>query len=367
SLLPTLQSKVNSFHTVQRLDDDSSNNMVNPAGGLALLGAIGDTDRKVAPVIGTSSSVSGGNSAAAVAAPLFRSTVISSPSSAANLVSTGRLIANLGNSKVLSSRVVKAMQNMSAGQLSRYRQQDLPTPVSQLVSCGYVKASAMTGTPQAGVPGLDPTQNAIITSTFTMTNSTEARTATLTYLLAMGFSGVATMVLGGRDYHGSTRQSTEAADAEAGKLTAKALSAFHQLVTAAGGRPRPLMIIHLTDGGVSANKTVDTTFVDSAGNSNYYQWTSDRGTANASYVFMYDPAGKPQLARNQLGFSTTVDGGVDTRNATPFSSNAVALAEVMMANYLQLAGQPVSNLNTVFPSAVLSPADMLKYGITTKA
>ncbi len=358
--IPAAKALTNSFSTVARLDDDSSSNMINPAGGLALLGALGDTDRKLASVIGTSASESGGNSSAAVAAPLYRATPITSAASAANLVSTGQLATRLSGNRGLASKVLSAMQRMSRGQLSRFSAQDLPSQVKQIIECGYAKASGMVGDPQPGAPVLDPAQNTIAAQVFNFMDGTEQRAAALTYLLAQGFSGVATLTLGGRDYHDNTRSTGETRDREAARITAQAINLFHRLVNEQGARPRPLMIIHITDGGVSTDRNEDGQVPG------FYNWTSDRGSANAAYVFMYDPAGKPLMSRSQLGYSSVVDGGVDTqRAATPFSSNAVALAEVFMINYLQLAGRPPGDISKTFQTN-LTAADIAKYAVTTK-
>jgi hypothetical protein len=363
------------FATVSRLGDDTSNNPTNPAAGLAMLGAIGDSDRKLAAILGSDSSSSGGNSAPSVRSPLFTSTQIRDANSAANLVSTGQLATRLGNDRNLASKVMSAMQRMSQGQLSRFSSQDLPTQAAQLVDCGYLKGSAMTGTPQAGLPSVDLTAAnppagsaaALTRGVFDFNNQIQQRTATMTYLLAMGFSGVATITLGGRDYHNGqgSRGTTDGRDAEAATLTGQAIELYHELVS----RPelnasrRPLMIIHITDGGVSAGNAEDATLPG------FFPWTSDRGEANAALVFMYDPAGRPQLARNQLGYANAVSGGSEQRDRsvmTPFSNNGVALAEVFMLNYLQLGGKSPGDISKAFATQ-MTTADYSKYAITAKA
>ncbi len=331
------KQRTNSFAVLGQLGDDTSNNRINPASALAVLGAVGDTDRKVVSVVGSQSSESGGNSIPAVPAALYRAVEVNSAASAAELVSLGVLTQRLNNSPTLASRVLKAMRAMTANQIKKYSEQELATQAKDLVECGYLKGSDLALPSGTGTPSIDPRTNTNVTQVFDFTNNLEQRAGTLTYLLAHGFCGVATLVLGGRDYHDGTRATGEARDTEAARITAKSINLFHRLMMEPGARKRPLMIVHLTDGGLAIGRDDTTRNPIADANANgFFVWGSDRGSASAAYVFGYDPNGRPAVSRNQLGWSVAADGGVD-RNSGTFAGNPVAFAEVFMANWLSLA------------------------------
>lgn len=338
------------FSVLADLGDDTGNNRTNPSAALALVGALGDADRKLSSVIGTNATESGGNSAAAVSSPLYRAVRVNRPEDAAGLISLGVLRERLNNNPAIAAKVVAAMKKMTSRQLASFSNQEIPEQAKALVDCGYLKATDLAG---GGALSPDPRTNALVfgANGFNMNDSVERQAGTLTYLLAQGLVGVATLTLGSRDYHDGTRATGERLDEEAGRITRKAFDLVHRMINEQGARARPFMVIHITDGSVSTNQSVDNNA------QGLFTWNSDGGDRSGALVFAYNPAGKLKQMKNQLGYAVASNGGVDKRNSGKFAGNAAALGEVFVANWLSMNGRSLAEMGKL-PTRVMSDAEI---------
>ena len=255
--------------------NDTQNNPHNPMYGIAKAGANG----QLLTLIGTESTVSGGNSAAPMAMidPALQPTTISQPSDATALVP----IPPGGTLDPLSVAVLESQTRISTGTTPTAGGGDqgaftgalsMPagaTPGVQLytdptqdaalknqVRCAYVK-SANTANLFGDPSALDPTKDTAITGGATpiftaadFQDNDVAATATVMKLVIDGFAGAGTIAMGGYDYHDGTRATGETRNFKAGQMIGAVLEY-------AARRNTPVMIYVLSDGSLSSTSMVD--------------------------------------------------------------------------------------------------------------
>ena len=373
---PTTTARTNGAIICGMSQNDTGTNPHNPMYGIAEAGAKG----RLLTLVGTESSVSGGNSAAPMYMinPAFQPTTISQPSDATALVNTGGATADPVAVAVLESqaRVTggSAAYNSTntnpatagtefTGMLARPNGSTpgtllYPTdPVADAqlknqVRCAYVKSSytaSAFGTPAA----LDPTQDPLITGGGTpiftaadFNDSDIAGTATVMKLVLNGYAAAGTITLGGCDYHDSTRATGETRNFKVGQMIGAVLE-YAQRVGA------PVMIYVFSDGSLTSSSMVD----NSVAGRGKLAWQGDNQSVSSTFFLVYSPKGRPQLrngaAGQQIGWFTA-DGGVDP-SSSPAANSVTQIVETMILNWLGLQGLD-GQFSTLFPMQGLGAA-----------
>jgi hypothetical protein len=355
--------------------NDTQSNPHNPMYGIAKAGAQG----LLLTLIGTESSVSGGNSMAPMAMidPTLQPTTISQPSDSTSLVPMppGGVIDPLsvatlesqtrissGSTPLTTPTDTAAFTGMLSGPsgttpgVQLYSDPTMDVSLKNQVRCNYVKA-AHTADKFGDPAALDPTQDQLIvggaTPIFTPTDFQDrdiAKTATVMKLVINGFAGAGTITLGGYDYHDGTRATGESRNFKAGQMIGAVLEYAQRKNT-------PVMIYVLSDGSLSSNSMVDS----SAAGRNKLGWQGDNSSVASTFFLVYSPKGRPQLrngaAGQQIGYFTS-DGSV-VSTSSPAANSVNQLVELLILNYMGLLGTD-GNFTSLFPMQGLGPASALQ-------
>ena len=360
--------------------NDTQNNPHNPMYGIAAAGAQG----LLLTLIGTESSVSGGNSQAPMALinPALQPTTISQPSDSTSLVP---MPPGGGAQDPLAVAVLESQVRISGGNATQAGAGDtaaftgtlsMPngaTPGVQLygsdpnataamdaalknqVRCAYVK-SAHTADKFGDPAALDPTKDTNITGgaspIFTasdFSDSDVAKTATVMKLVLNGFAGAGTITLGGYDYHDGTRATGEDRNFKAGQMIGAVLEYAQRLKT-------PVMIYVFSDGSLTSTGMVDS----STGGRGKLGWQGDNASVASTFFLVYSPTGRPQLrngvAGQQIGYFSS-DGSV-VSTSSPAANAVNQLVQVVILNYMGLLGSD-SRFPTLFPMQGLGSGSAL--------
>ncbi len=322
-----------------RSNDDTQNNPHNPMYGIAKAGAAG----ALVTLVGTRSSVSGGNSVAPASQidATLQPTKVATASDTRGLVDTGKLATLLGSDG--SVRVMQAIESISAAKGSKLSEAEI---VKTMLNCAY--SGTTEKVQQYGNPDvLNPTLDTDITTIFPnqLGDGDFIKTAAIMKLVVNGFAGAGTVQFGGYDYHTGNRSAGELKDFKAGQAIGAAL----QYAAVLG---KPLMIYVFSDGAVSSNGKIDAS-TDGRGKG---VWTSDNGTCAAALMLVYSPTARPRLlsaAAQQIGYYRA-NGSIET-SATAVSNNVQQLAEAVVLNYLALHNDQ-GRFAQVLPTQGLGPS-----------
>jgi len=352
--------------------NDTQANPHNPMYGIAMAGANG----LLLDLIGTQSSVSGGNSMALMQTinPALQPTVISQPSDATGLVSTGGASADPLSVEVLQSQVRISSGNQpfqsgvessiggalsapsgSAPGVQLYSDATTDTALKNQVRCAYVK-SANTADVFGNPSALDPTQDPLITGgatpIFTATDFSDsdvAATATVMKLVIDGYAGGGTIAMGGFDYHDGTRATGETRNFKAGQMIGAVLEYAQR-------KGKPVMIYVISDGSLSSNLMPD----NSTAGRGKLGWQGDNSAVASTFFLVYHPSGRPQLlngvAGQQIGYFSA--GGNVVTSSSPAANSVPQLAELAILNYMGLLGT-VNQFTTLFPWQSLGAGSQL--------
>jgi hypothetical protein len=319
--------------------NDTNTNPHNPMYGIWQAGAQG----ALLNLIGTDSSVSGGNSMAPpnminVAA---QPTTIDSGQDTAGLVSTGQLSTLLPNSNDVTN-VLESMKRISDAKYNVVNTYASPQAVANaktVQACSYTKAAYLLN--QYPNPGaVDPDDDTSIVSSsgsgsiFSLAeyqgNSDFQKTAAVMKLVIDGDAAAGTIELGGYDYHTGERATGEARDFDAGQC----IGAVLQYAALKG---KPVMIYVFSDGSLASDGTID----NSVGGRGKGVWTADNQNVAATYWLIYNPHGKATSAQAggieaslQLGYFNP-DGSQNT-TSSPAGNNVPNLVQMVVLNYLAL-------------------------------
>jgi len=351
--------------------NDTGNNPHNPMYGIAkAVNTAGQTPKgRLLTLIGTQSTVSGGNSVAPTALidPTLQPTKISQPGDAVGLVDTGGATADPVSIAVLESQArisggIAAYDATSAdpsaaftGALSEPSGssagvQLLPDAASDAslknsVRCAYVKSAntaASFGTPGALDPRQDPMITAGAAPIFTSADFSDGdiqKTATVMKLVLGGYAAAGTITLGGYDYHDSTRASGEMRNFKAGQMIGAVLEYAQRLGV-------PVMIYVFSDGSLSATSMIDS----STAGRGKLGWQGDNQATASTFFLVYSPNGRPQLrngaASQQIGYFSA-DGSV-VSTSSPAANSVNQLVQTVILNYMGLLGSD-SKFSATFP------------------
>jgi hypothetical protein len=329
--------------------NDTNTNPHNPMYGIWQVGARG----ALLDLIGTDSSVSGGNSMS----PPGMVNVVAQPSTidkgadTAGLVNTGQLSQFLPNPSNPATptdvtNVLESMKRISDAKYSGVTAyansipgatgpNGLQATAIQAQTCAYTKAAYLLNrypSPGAVDPDSDPTivgPSGIFQTAEYQSSSDFQKTAAVMKLVIDGDAAAGTIELGGFDYHTGDRSTGEARDFSAGQC----IGAVLQYAAIAG---KPVMIYVFSDGSLASDGTID----DSVGGGGKGVWTADNQNVAATYFLVYDPKAKPTPAQSnaemslQLGYFNP-DGSQNT-TATPAGNNVPNLVQMVVLNYMAL-------------------------------
>ncbi len=349
----TAAGNINGAVIPARSDNDTGNNPHNPMYGIYGAGA----DGELLTLIGSQSSVSGGNSMPvdSLVDLRVRPTKIDRTSDATGLVDTGQLVGLLDQTDVVY--VMEAVQRISDQKLGRTgldtwanKPITADAVVKELVSCGYVKAADLAN--RYGDPDIiNPRQdceivgdNGIFSLQELDSDSEFEKTAAIMKLVVNGYAGAGTVTMGGYDYHTGDRATGEARDLRAGRCIGACLEY-------AARRGVPLMVYVFSDGSVFSNGMID----NSIGGGGKGVWTGDNSSTAASYMLVYDPVATPTifsggagtLAQHQQIGSMRSDASVDTASS-PAANNVNLLVETVLLNYVALHSSSRADFENIF-------------------
>jgi hypothetical protein len=330
--------------------NDTNVNPHNPIYGIYQFGARGG----LLNLIGSASSVSGGNSMAppSMVIAAAQPSVVASESDTTGLVSTGQLNTLLPS----ASDQVNVLESMKRISDAKYAQVQaypanptLDAAAKQIQACGYTKAAFVVNKYSASPvdPAGDPKvvgATGIFTTDEFNTNSDYQKTAAVMKLVIDGNAAGGTIEMDGFDYHTGERAPGEARDFTLGNC----IGACLQYAALVG---KPVMIYVFSDGSLASNGMID----DSVGGRGKGVWTGDNQSVAATYFLVYNPAGKPVAAQSnpesslQIGYFNS-DGSLNT-TGSPAGNNVFNLAQMVVLNYMALHGTNAINLfPTLYPA-----------------
>jgi hypothetical protein len=343
--------------------NDTNTNPHNPIYGIYQVGARGG----LLDLIGTSSSVSGGNSMAppTMVIPAAQPTKISSSRDSSGLVSTGQLSSLLPTpsdvTNVLESmkRISDAKYNVVTAYANNANLNSAAIGSTGIEACSYTKAAYIVdryNNPAAVNPDVDPnivgTSGIFQTAEYQSNNSYQA-TAAVMKLVIDGNAAAGTIEMGGFDYHSGNRMDGEAKDLNLGNCIGAVLEYANRV-------QKPVMIYVFTDGSLASNGMID----NSVGGRGKGVWTADNQSVAATYFLVFNPAGKPVPAQNNPELSLQIgnfnkDGSQNT-TGSPGGNNVPNLAQMVILNYMAL-----HSANAISAWPTLWPAPNLNNGLGT--
>ncbi len=365
SLDATRFANVNGCIVPARSDNDTGNNPHNPSYAIAQAGAAGG----VATLIGSRSSVSGGNSMAPelFIDPELMPTKVDRPSDVSGLVDVGDLVGVL--EKADAVKVMQTMQRISDLKFARIDAYNtagtnaaLNAQLESLLNCSYLKSAGLAEqfSPATGQPNpLEVSGDPDILAAFGVNNASEfdslngeyRKTASIMKMVVEGHSGAGTVTMGGYDYHTGDRRVGEPRDYRVGRCIGACLEY-------AARKNVPIMIYVFSDGSVASNGNIDDGIGGNypvGGEPNIIlpagkgEWTGDNSSTASSFFLVYDPVSAPQLiapSRNQIGYMRA-DASTEV-NSSPMGNNVNLLVNWVLLNYMALHGEQ-GNFAGLFP------------------
>lgn len=323
ALMPTRLNTEGAFFC-SSTDDDTSNNQINPMYWLNKAGAKGE----IIQLAGFSNSKSGGNSMAPEESvnPAVAPVRIESAQQARNLVGLGSRLGTYSSSKVDS--MLNSAARLSENKINKIPRRSLPDTIKALVGCSFFQTQEQVAKISPDL--IDPSLDNVLTQAFSrMTNRGLAnRVSPITKLVVDGYVGAGTINLGGYDYHTGNRQEGEIKDFELGQV-------IGSILEYAASRNKDLVIYVITDGGVSANTTIDM----SQNGRGKFGWAGDSGQRSGALMLVYKKDGKAFLRernKRQIGYYKSTGSVENTALLT--SNSVINLSKAMVANYLALHG-----------------------------
>jgi len=355
-----------------RSDNDTGNNPHSPLYGLVMAGARGE----VVDIIGSRSSVSGGNSMAPAMQinAEFRPTKVDRPSDVTGMVEVGDLTSILGAedvTAVMESIARVTHEKLKLGTISTGLNTGSPLTqdeiIKDMIRCNYLKAADITD--RFATRPVDPLGDADIRSIFSDTelgivgngDREFIKTASVMKMVLNGFAAGGCVTMGGYDYHTGDRTVGENRDLRAGRCIGACLE-YAQLLN------KPLMIYVFSDGSVFSNGNPDDSQSTGTGEGlrlggeGKGQWTGDNSSTACSYFLAYDPlknvpiygGGSPRPVELHRQIGRMSSGASVVTSATPAANNVNLLVNMMLLNYMALNGSvtpsDVSAFTAAFPN-----------------
>ena len=362
------QANVNGAVIPAISQNDTGNNPHNPMYGIAAAGyALPAPNNKVnagsiLSLIGTQSTVSGGNSAApaAMIVPALQPTKISQASDDVGLIGSSSGPPDPDATAVYQAQVrisggtnaastdPTVFNGSTLGGVQVYTGSANAAADAQMkdqIRCAYVK-TAYTSDQNITASSLNPDLDAningssgIFTTAAYQANSDIRATAAVMKLVVNGFAAAGTVTLGGCDYHDSTRATGEMKNFHVGQCIGMVLEYAKRV-------GKPVMIYVFSDGSLVSTGMTD----NSVNGRGKFGWQGDNQQTATTFFLVYNPAGRPVprngAAGQQIGFMNP-DGSVNT-TSSPAANAVNLLVQTVVLNYLALHGLE-ANFQTVLP------------------
>jgi hypothetical protein len=330
-MMPDVKKKVDGAIFCLQSFDDSSKNQLNSMYLAQKAGSRG----KIAELVGTSNSLSGGNSEApfdSVSLPI-RPRKVAITADALTLLSLGAsarsdyLGYNAAKAKERIGFVMEQIKKMNTARLRDFDKLSAAAQIQKQLGSTYQQAGLMLQ--QYSDATHSPAADPVISQIF---GTQDQAAGAVSKLVLDHLAGAGTIVIGGCDYHDATNATGDAKDFQVGRTIGR-------IIAAAAAKGQSVLIHVFTDGGVTADSggTLDST-------TGKVNWTSDRGTRTASFLIAYyqdfTPGSNDEVRfvrKRQLGRYLRA-GGTDL-TATPFGNSLEAFAKVVAANILAASGR----------------------------
>lgn len=306
-------------------NDDTDNNQINPIYWMNKAGARGS----LIQLAGTRySSLSGGLSQSP---PLsidaqYAPVRITNAQEAMNLVHIGDRFNNVAPAHIQS--MLQSSARLSKNKIANISRRSFPDAIKNIFGCSIENSANQVKNfnPEIVNPANDP----VVQTAMNRITNTDIRSyvTPIAKMVIDGYVGAATIELGGYDYHDSTRATGEIKDYELGQLVGA-------LMELAAMKQKDLVLILLTDGGVSSPEKAD----NSADGRGKFIWTGDSSDRSSTAMLVYKKDGRPNLRTNkrQVGWFTTYGGVQAAANLT--SNSVINLSKALVANYMALHGE----------------------------
>ncbi len=380
----TALAKVNGVVIPAISQNDTNSNPLNAMyliakalGGLPQVGNAAPQYGQYVTLIGTNSTVSGGNSAAPAqyVNSQIQPTRVASAADTTALVGSSSGAASQQTVSVLESQARISAGNKPQGDPNAYNivpvGSTTPAATSQMgsttlvagtdaaslaanaalkeqVRCSYVK-TAYTAFSSKGPDSVNPDKDTLIigasNSIFTAADYMDSdvkKTAAVMKLVMNGFAGAGTIALSGYDYHSGNRADGETKNQHAGMLIGAILAYADAVQT-------PVMINIISDGSLTSTGSVD----NSTAGRGKLGWQGDAQAVAGSIILVYSPKGRPAAAINQIG-SLNADGTVNA-TSSPGANAPNLVPQLVTLNWMALNGA-AGNFASVFPMQGLGAA-----------
>lgn len=314
-----------------RSDFDSTSNPLNAS---TLILKSGSRGMFVGNGLGTTDSLSGGNSAGVNEGPLTKPVLVRTLDDILRSTTIGGT-AFQGFSIEKMSAMANGQVDLGAVQKMEFASRPDGQALADASDCAYGKTLDFLN----GVQGLDPRADNEAAGIYGIdANSDVGADNVITASLALGTitgnTGPATWTLGGCDYHSGEQTEGDGKDLEMGIQIGLAIELAHQ-------KQRKFFFQIITDGGNTA----------STGTRN---WSADSGETAMTVLGYYDPAGAPKQLRLQVGNYTTAQGA----DASSMIGNSPRLAAyATLANYLAVSGR-LNEFATLAPGVFADPGQL---------
>jgi len=333
------------------LQDDTSNNAIDPTGMVTAAGLVGS----LLPKLGTSGTTGTGirqkpsNTVPPTPLVVSKLTDLTTALAPASALTTNltqaqqknvlQLVSDLSGSQ---ARAVASV-NSSSGQT-----------LSKLVQCATGKNIDLATQTNPGIdPQLDSDKTVANLWQMTTGGTLFGRSQTerqifgsMVYNALKGNSGSVGIDLGGYDYHGQGATAQNQKDFDAGQAVGKILATAQAM--------NQKVCINITsDGSVGAP----------SGSGLRPGFTGDRGSGGMAYMIFFDPAGRPSMKNDktapwQLGYYTSGQGAADDSIVGSADKAGVA----MFANYLAFAKQESLFSKVLTPLSTTDHDAIVRFG-----
>lgn len=228
---------------------------------------------------------------------------------------------------VQRERLTKMISDLSGAQARKLASINTGAGVQQAIDCAGIKNVDLI---REGAGAVDPRSNAAVAALWginaqTANNSDPLVFASMVFNTLNGQAGTCSINMGGYDYHGNPRATTNARDLAAGQLIGNIMQTADIL-------QRPVFIYVTSDGAVSS---------DDSATDRQSQFNSDRGSAGCAYMIMYNPAGRPVTTDFQVGHydrlrNNVIESTQAADDTTVVGGSPSLATQAAFANYCKL-------------------------------
>jgi len=268
------------------------------------------------PHLGTQDTSSGIGQVPAVVAPPSP-LIVKSFNDVANSLSYTGALAQLNQAQ--RERLTKLISDLNASQSRKLASITSGADIQKLIECAGVRNVDLV---REGAAAVDPRTNPAVAAVWGLAANTAANNqslvfGTMVYNTLNNQAGSCAINVGGYDYHGNPRATTNQRDRDAGVIIGRILQT-------AAVMQRPVFLYVTSDGSVSSVES---------NTDRQAQFNSDRGSAGMAWIFIYHPNGRPVTSGFQIGHYTP---GQSAETRTVVGNSPEIATQAAFANWLKL-------------------------------